>query len=98
MGGQAPVEFGRLLGAPVLQTSHCWPLSGKYLVLPGTDLGFEMRSHFVGASQIVDAQGKVLASRNTMEGPGIVMAKITPAVTAPEIGRASCRERVCQCV
>src|SRR3546814_11466387 len=26
-----------------------------------------------------------LASRNTMEGPGIVMAKITPAVTAPVI-------------
>src|SRR3546814_11121768 len=44
-----------------------------------------MRSHFVGASQSVDAQGKVLASRNTMEGPGIVMAKITPAVTAPVI-------------
>src|SRR3546814_8045935 len=92
MSEQAPVEFARRLGAPVLQASHCGPLSGKYLVLPGTDLGFEMRSHFVGASQIVDAQGKVLASRNTMEGPGIVMAKIT------QIGRASCRERVWQYV
>lgn len=85
MSEQAPVEFARRLGAPVLQASHCGPLSGKYLLFPGADLGFEMRSHFVGASQIVDAQGKVLASRNTMEGPGIVMAKITPAVTEPVI-------------
>src|SRR3546814_4028242 len=41
MSEQAPVEFARRLGAPVLQASHCGPLSGKYLVLPGTDLRSE---------------------------------------------------------
>src|SRR3546814_18200804 len=41
MSEQAPVEFARRLGAPVLQASHCGPLSGTYLVLPGPDIGFE---------------------------------------------------------
>ena len=85
MSEQTPVEFAKRLGAPVLQASHCGPLSGKYLLLPGVDAGFEMQSHFVGATQIVDAQGMVLASRNTLEGPGIVMAKITPGVSEPVI-------------
>src|SRR3546814_12202146 len=70
MSEQAPVEFARRLGAPVLQASHCGPLSGKYLVLPGTALGFEMRSPFVGASQLVDAQGTVLSSRSEERGVG----------------------------
>ena len=85
MSEQAPVEFARRLGAPVLQASHCGPLSGKFLLLPGTDAGFQMESHFVGATQIVDATGKVLASRNTMEGPGIVMAEVTPGISEPVI-------------
>lgn len=83
MSEQAPVEFARRLGAPVLQASHCGPLSGKFMFLPGCDWGVEMESHFVGATQIVDAKGKVLASRNTMEGPGIVMAKVTTGQVEP---------------
>src|SRR3546814_1028468 len=35
MSEQAPVEFARRLGAPVLQASHCGTLSGKYLVQIG---------------------------------------------------------------
>lgn len=85
MSEQAPVEFARRLGAPVLQASHCGPLSGKFLLLPGTDLGFEVQTHFVGASQVVDAQGHVLASRNTMEGPGIVMAQVMPGTGEPMV-------------
>ncbi len=72
-------------GRRVLQASHCGPLSGKFLLLPGTDVGLEVQTHFVGATQIVNAQGKVLASRNTMEGPGIVMAQVTPGVGTPVV-------------
>lgn len=85
MSEQAPVEFARRLGAPVLQASHCGPLSGKFLLFPGSDLGFDMQTHFVGASQIVDAAGRVLASRNTMEGPGIVMAKVALGQREPVV-------------
>ncbi len=85
MSEQAPVEFARRLGAPVLQASHCGPVSGQFLFGPGSNLGVDYRTHFVGASQIVDARGNVLASRNTAEGPGIVSADITPGSQAPVI-------------
>lgn len=91
MSEQAPVEFARRLGAPVVQASHCGPLGGKFLLAPGLDAGFDYRTHFVGATQVVDAAGRVLASRSTAEGPGIVYAEVTPGtgepVIAPEADR-----------
>lgn len=86
MSEQAPVEFARRLGAPVLQASHCGPVSGKFLFMPGTDIGLDYQSHFVGATQVVDARGQVLASRNTAEGPGIVMAEVATGIVDPVIG------------
>lgn len=85
MSEQAPVEFARRLGAPVLQASHCGPVSGKFLLMPGADVGFDYQSHFVGATQVVDAKGQVLASRNTAEGPGIVMAEVAVGSSEPVI-------------
>lgn len=85
MSEQAPVEFARRLGAPVLQASHCGPVSGKFLLMPGTDIGFDYQSHFVGATQVVDAKGQVLASRNTAQGPGIVMAEVEVGAIEPVI-------------
>ncbi len=73
---QAPVEFAKKLGVPVIQASHCGPLEGDFYLLPGLDLKFNYRTRFVGATQIVDAHGNVLASRNTQEGPGIIYGDI----------------------
>lgn len=85
MSEQAPVEFARRLGAPVIQASHCGPLGGKFLLAPGLDLGFDYRTHFVGATQVVDAAGRVLAWRSTAEGPGIVHAEVAVGVGEPVI-------------
>ena len=73
---QAPVEFARRIGVPVVQASHCGPLEGKYVLVPGTDLGFGYQTRFVGATQIVDHTGFVQAARNTSEGPGFVIADV----------------------
>lgn len=97
MSEQAPVEFARRLGAPVVQASHCGPMGGKFLLAPGLDAGFDYRTHFVGATQIVDGAGHVQASRNTAEGPGIVHAEVGlgagEPVIPPEQGRFWVPER-----
>lgn len=88
---QAPVEFARRLGAPVIQASHCGPMGGTFLLAPGLDAGFDYRTHFVGATQVVDAGGSVLASRSTAEGPGLVHAEVAlgagEPVMPPQAGR-----------
>lgn len=68
----APSAFARRVGAPVVQASHCGQFSGQFRLLAGADWALPYTTHFVGATQIVDAQGRVLASRQTQEGPGIV--------------------------
>lgn len=73
----APSEFAQRLGVPVLQASHCGEFSGRFQLLAGLPLSLPYSTHFVGATQIVDPQGKVLASRHTQQGPGIVYADIT---------------------
>lgn len=80
---QAPVEFARRLGAPVLQASHSGTLDGYFYLLPGTDLRVPYTTRFVGATQIVDAHGQVLASRNATAGPGVVHADLTPGALTP---------------
>lgn len=80
---QAPVEFARLLGAPVLQASHCGEIQGAFHLLPRPNVRLRYATHFVGATQIVDAAGHVLASRSTADGPGIVRAAITPQSRSP---------------
>lgn len=72
----APREFARALGVPVVHASHCGDFEGRFLLYPGDETGVPYRSSFVGATQIVDADGSVLASRHTDEGPGVVTATI----------------------
>ena len=72
----APSEFAKRLGVPVLQASHCGHFSGRFNLIAGLSLSVPYSTHFVGATQIVDAQGKVLVSRHTDQGPGIVYAEI----------------------
>ena len=79
----APAEFARRLGAPVLQASHCGSFRTDFLLLPGTDVSAPYETEFVGATQIVDARGSVLASRNAAEGPGIVYADVQLGAVEP---------------
>ena len=52
-------------------------------LLPGSDIGPGYDTQFVGATQIVDAGGQVLASRNTAAGPGIVLAEVELGMRPP---------------
>lgn len=79
----APSEFARRLGAPVLQASHCGQFRTGFMLLPGLRQGLPYDTEFVGATQIVDAQGRVLAQRRTQEGPGIVSATLTLGAVTP---------------
>lgn len=79
----APTEFARRVGAPVLQASHCGPFRTDFMLVPGTRVTASYDTHYVGATQIVDAQGTVLASRNTAEGAGIVFADIKIGAQEP---------------
>lgn len=83
LADQAPVEFAKLIGAPVLHANHCGPTVGKMLLAPGTDVALPYRSHCVGAAQIIDADGNVLAARQASDGPGIVAADVTLGSTPP---------------
>lgn len=79
----APAEFARRVGAPVLQASHCGAFRSDTLILPGLPVSAPYDTRFVGATQIVDARGHVLASRNTAEGPGVVVADIELGAREP---------------
>lgn len=86
---QAPVEFARHLGVPVLHASHCGRFRSRLPLIPGLRMSAPYESEFVGATQIVDADGRVIARRSTAEGPGIVSGEIrlraeTPAVELDE--------------
>lgn len=80
---QAPVEFARRLGVPVLQASHSGQFRTNYRLLPGWSYTVPHDTEYVGATQIVDARGHVLASRYADEGPGIVDARISIAAVEP---------------
>lgn len=85
----APSQLARRLGVPVLQASHCGEFTTGLSLLPGVAATLPYRSHYVGATQIVDADGLVLASRSTADGPGVVVAEVTLGARRPrqEIGR-----------
>lgn len=79
----APTEFARRVGAPVLQASHCGQFRTDFMLLPGTSMTAPYDTNYVGATQIVDAEGNILASRNTAEGAGIVFADIMIGAQQP---------------
>lgn len=79
----APAEFARRLGAPVLQASHCGRFRSGFLMAPGMRWAPPYDTEFVGCTQIVDAQGHVLAQRPTWEGPGTVVADIALRAIEP---------------
>jgi predicted amidohydrolase len=72
----APSEFARRVGVPVLQASHCGRFRTEFMLVPGLTRGLSYETEFVGCTQIVDGHGNVLAKRRTQEGPGVVSAEI----------------------
>jgi len=81
----APSEFARRLGAPVLQASHCGKFKTGFMLIPGLSLSIPYSTEFVGCTQIVDAYGHILAHRWAKEGPGIVTAEISLGSVEPLI-------------
>lgn len=81
----APAEFARRVGTPLLQASHCGPFRTDFMLVPGISATIPYDTHFVGATQIVDANGHTLAARNTLEGPGTVVADITLGAQPPAV-------------
>lgn len=73
----APSELARHLGVPVLHASHCGQFSTDFMLIPGVSKTLPYHTEFVGGTQIVDAQGHILAYRQAQEGPGVVMAEVT---------------------
>jgi len=81
----APVEFARRLGVPVLQASHCGRFRSGFLLAPGVSVAPPYDTEFVGCTQIVDGHGRVLAQRRTSEGPGVVTAEVTLGRVPPSV-------------
>lgn len=80
---RAPAELARRVGAPVVQASHCGEFTTDLGLAPGLRAALPYHSHFVGATQIVDAGGQVLTSRSSAEGPGVVVADVETGARAP---------------
>lgn len=81
----APAEFARRLGVPVLQAAHCGRFRTGFALVPGLDLAPPYDTEFVGCTQIVDADGHVLAQRQAQEGPGVVWADIRLGAQPPRL-------------
>jgi len=64
-------ETARLIGAPVIHASHCHKISCP---MPGLPIKYS--GQLEGHAAIIDAKGKVLASRHYQDGEGIVVADI----------------------
>ncbi|MCA9184507.1 MAG: hypothetical protein KDA99_02770, partial [Planctomycetales bacterium] len=75
-----PGRLARLVGAPVIHANTVgsgWSQDGRKGKPP-------MLGRGMGDSQIVDAEGKILARRPHTEGEGVVFAEIQIGRTAPE--------------
>ncbi|ODA30618.1 hypothetical protein A8L45_19955 [Veronia pacifica] len=85
LSSESPSRLAKAIGAPVIHASHCGQFSGKCLCVPGSTVAVNYQSEFVGATQVVNAFGEVIAKRECSEGPGIVMAEIALGSVAPTL-------------
>jgi predicted amidohydrolase len=83
---QTPGRFARLLGVPVVHAAHAGELEGGLPLVPG----FPYRSYYLGETQIVDGEGRILARMRHEDGEGFVSAELDltekhgPGETLPE--------------
>jgi predicted amidohydrolase len=70
---ETPARFARMLGVPVVHASHVGRFEGFW----GPDLDdVPYDSQFLGETQIVDGQGRVIARMGLSDGEGFVIADI----------------------
>jgi len=67
-------EFARILGVPVVIACGAGPLKCRTPMMPF----FTYESYFMGETQIVDAEGRILARMTHDDGEGIITAEIEP--------------------
>jgi predicted amidohydrolase len=79
---RAPGRFARIVGAPLLHGAHCGVLEGRYALTARWSV--PIRTHLVGETQIVDADGAIRARRQASEGAGYVMAEILTGRRRPD--------------
>lgn len=70
---EAPVNLAKLLGVPVIHANHC----GIVTALNFPDADKMQTRQLVGAAQIIDGNGHVLARKHFFEGEGIVISDIS---------------------
>jgi predicted amidohydrolase len=70
---ETPVTLAKLLGVPVVHANHC----GKAAAFNFPNADKIQTRQFVGAAQIADGKGHVLARRHFHEGGGIVISDIS---------------------
>jgi predicted amidohydrolase len=75
---RAPELFARVVGAPVIHAAHAGPFTSPLPWLP-----FSYKGYYEGGAVIADARGQVLARRDRREGPGLVIADVTPGRHEP---------------
>jgi len=76
---ETPGRFARMVGAPVVHASHAGSFRCKSPWLPGVPY----ESNYLGETQIVSGEGKILARLEREEGDGVITATITPRAVAP---------------
>lgn len=69
---ETPVILAKLLGVPVIHANHC----GKVTALNFPDADKMQTRQFVGAAQIADGNGHILARKHFFEGGGFVLSDI----------------------
>ncbi len=70
---ETPVVFAKLLGVPIVHASHC----GKVTAYNFPSCDKMQTRQFVGAAQIADGNGRVLARKPFSEGEGFVISDIS---------------------
>jgi len=77
----APGIFAKLVGAPVLHAAHCGTIAGSYLLTTG-GRRIATKTRLMGETQIVSADGRILARRGREAGPGVIFADIDLSTTS----------------
>ncbi|WP_216638047.1 carbon-nitrogen hydrolase family protein [Bacillus sp. FJAT-29814] len=72
-------SFSTFVGAPVIHASHCGNIECAMPWMP-----LKYRGYFEAGAMIVNAEGEVLAIRDRLEGPGIVVGEVVPGKVTPK--------------
>ncbi len=74
-----PTRMARILGVPFIHAAHAGSFECNTPWLPG----FKYRSYYLGETQIVDGQGRILQRLTREQGDGVVTAKISLGSVEP---------------